>query len=139
MSMHRLLNTITAASRDERKKYHVTLGELIDALGGVDADSTVILSGEHSNLSPALPPNSYRGHYEDLAFPPSLTRINAGELRAGLIECEGKAFEGWKGGDFIMGRDTPLWIADSGEATGLAVIDTDERGGDFVLVTKEVE
>lgn len=61
--------------------------------------------------------HSYRGIYSDLA-------LGIGGPRAvkvvDLIEdCEsaiGQTYEGRKGGEFRMDRDTKVWVADSGES-----------------------
>jgi hypothetical protein len=36
-------------------------------------------------------------------------------------EADGGAFEGWKGGSYMMDRKTPLWIANPGNVTECAI------------------
>ena len=83
----------------------MTLGELISALEAADSNAVVRNGFDH--------PHSYRGYYEDLAFEPS------GETRVGdmLVNAEDaldKTFEGYKGGDYEMGKYTECWLASYG-------------------------
>ena len=90
----------------ERAKRGLTLGGLIAALEGQSADRQVQGLGELL---------SYRGYYEDLAFAPTTETRTVGDL---LTECRaamGRTFQGYKGGDFVMGEATPLWVAGYGD------------------------
>lgn len=33
-------------------------------------------------------------------------------------DCLGKSFEGWKGGHFVMGKSTPIWVSRKGTSAG---------------------
>lgn len=58
--------------------------------------------------------HSYRGYYRDLAFEPryDLTiKQMLSEAKAALDQT----FEGYKGGDFTMGKYTEVWFAEYGE------------------------
>lgn len=35
-----------------------------------------------------------------------------------LKECKGKTFTGYKGGDYLMGKNTPIWVASYGSSDG---------------------
>ncbi len=57
----------------------------------------------------------------------------------------GKYVTGWKGGDFTIGKTTPVWVANSGESKGFrtnknydstAVIDVIEKKDKVVIKTK---
>jgi hypothetical protein len=61
---------------------------------------------------------SWRGVYAELSFgfsfegkEPTVKKIIT-ELR----EAVGKTYEGYKGGDFVMGRSTPVWVANYGNS-----------------------
>lgn len=59
-------------------------------------------------------PDSYRGYYSDLYFERhDGTRLVA-ELLAECKDAMGQVFTGYKGGDFLMGALTPLWVASYG-------------------------
>jgi hypothetical protein len=57
--------------------------------------------------------HSWRGSYECLAFEP----CEGAKVSDMLYEAKnalGKTFEGWKGGDFVMGESTEVYLADEG-------------------------
>ena len=89
----------------ERSESQMTLGKLIDFLKTLPADTEV------PNLKNA---RSYRGYYADLAFEMESGTRFAGELLSDAQACMGEVFHGYKGGEFVMGRNTPLWIANWG-------------------------
>lgn len=110
----------------------MNLGEIIDGLREVPPGVTVFYSGAIEGQVPGKL-NSWRGIYAELALehclniPPATTlthdprRRTVGEL---LAECEaanGKTFKGWKGGDFIMKRDTRVWIDNRGECNEVGI------------------
>jgi hypothetical protein len=120
MDMQKLVDAMNAAGRSTRSDYHLTLGELIAALRDMPEDLRVDcgdVDGEHPGRA-----TSYRGYYSDLAFMPTKDATTAGEL---LKICEatlGTTLEGYKGGDFLMDANTPLWISEYGSSSGRAVI-----------------
>jgi hypothetical protein len=84
----------------------MTLGALVELLEALDPERMVTGFGQ---------PNSYRGYYQDLAFEPSTEEMAVGELlRVCREKCMGQCFQGYKGGDFWMTGNTPLWIASYG-------------------------
>lgn len=92
----------------ERANTQMTLDKLIKELEQLPEDF------ELEGLSD---PHSYRGYYSDLAFERS-KRTTAGELLKLCKSCMGKVFEGYKGGEFMMGEGTPVWIASYGTSAG---------------------
>lgn len=86
---------------EERRKTQMTLGEMIAALEALPPDAWA------ANL---YGPHSYRGYYCDLEFKQDHGTRPAKYL---LDECRqvlGATLEGWKGGEFVMNADTPVWI-----------------------------
>ena len=61
-----------------------------------------------------MSPHSYRGYYSDLAFKRGEGVREAGGLLADCKAAMGEVFEGYKGGSFVMGALTPLWVAPYG-------------------------
>jgi hypothetical protein len=139
------LHGIVKADRDARmgQSEQLTLGELILKLEQIEPiyvdyekktqDKTV-----HLNFEYAFPTgvSSWRGSYDELA----LTFDFAGYSQFGnpkekpkpmtltaflklLKETIGKEFTGWKGGEFIMGKTTPVWIANDGNSGNTGVVD----------------
>ncbi len=62
-------------------------------------------------------PMSYRGYYEDLAFPPE-PDVTVAQCLKRAKSALGKTFMGYKGGDFKMGEWTTCWFSDYGHASG---------------------
>jgi hypothetical protein len=112
LNIQALIDGMNLRSKQERAASQMTLGRLIELLSNADFSKGV------PNLRN---PHSYRGYYSDLAF----------ELREGrrpvyglLEDCRnsmGKTFEGYKGGDYDMGAQTPVWVANYGSC-GLKLI-----------------
>ena len=133
MDIQKLFDAISDAAQDERKKYHLTLGGLIEALDG-GHDTPVRFD---NGMSPTQP-HSYRGYYADLAFERTDGVVTAERLLVGARNCIGRTFEGYKGGDFVMSEDTPLWVASYG-CTGEALVGISMVDGAFVIQTKTVD
>lgn len=83
----------------------LTLGELIAALSAADQD-LIVPAGFDS-------PHSYRGSYYELAFEPA-GDVTVAAMLASAHAADGAEYEGWKGGDFTMTRDTLCHIAYEG-------------------------
>ncbi len=65
--------------------------------------------------------HSWRGNYADLALSYSNDNtelLTLSELLLVLNGAIGQTFEGYKGGDYVMGKNTPIWIATYGTSMG---------------------
>jgi hypothetical protein len=105
MNMQALINGLRQQWQRERANSQLTLGGLITALEAMPRGAQV------ANLRD---PGSYRGYYEDLYFEQQFGTRPASELLADCKEAMGKVFIGYKGGEFVMGESTPLWVATYG-------------------------
>jgi hypothetical protein len=105
MNLQAMINGMSAQWQRERAETQLTLGKLIDALESMPADAQV------ANLRD---PDSYRGYYSDLYFERQEGTRPASELLADCKAAMGQVFTGYKGGDYVMGALTPLWIATYG-------------------------
>ena len=95
-----LFNLMAAREMGERAKTQMTLGAVIERLKTLKPETQIALSEPHSN----------RGYYSDLALEPGTNQ----DAKALLADCEGaldKTFQGYKGGDFEMHCDVPVWVA----------------------------
>lgn len=113
MNFQALVDGMSAQWQRERAATQLTLGALIAALEAMPADAQV------ANLRN---PDSYRGYYSDLYFHRDEGTRPAAEL---LDECKGamgQVFTGYKGGDFVMGALTPLWISTYGHSSGTKIM-----------------
>lgn len=101
MDMQAMWDGLAAQQQRERAEHQMTLGSLITRLEELNFNNAVIKLGSV---------HSYRGHYCDLAFE------SAGENKISdlLQDCKnamGQEFRGYRGGDFTMGVNTPVWVA----------------------------
>ena len=143
MDIQAMLDGMSELARSTRSQYHVTLGGLITMLQSLEPSAKVWLD-DGSAPGQLM---SYRGYYADLAF--SRTYADLAFSRTSeaitvdqmLTTCQaalGQSFEGYKGGDYVMGEDTPLWMANWG-MTGLAIVAMQPTPeGALLLVTKRV-
>jgi hypothetical protein len=111
MDVQGLFDMLSDAARDTRKNYHVCLGELLDGLRQADPEGWVYLTSPHS----------YRGYYSDLALEPTTTPIRVWELINQLSDVIDTELTGYKGGEFLMSADTPVWVSHYG-TTGSALV-----------------
>lgn len=101
-----MMNGMSAAWQAERAQTQMTLGRFIAWLETRLPDDEVVGLGSL---------DSYRGYYSDLAFAPDETPRPVAALLAECRGAMGKVFQGYKGGDFLMGETTPLWVAGYGD------------------------
>lgn len=117
----------------------MTLGELIDALERAKPELSVVFD------FPWVYPSgfgSYRGFFNELAlgyvvggyFGSNDYYKNVGELLASAKTADGMEYSGWKGGNFTMTRETPVWVANAGD-TGTALRGVLIREHEVILVT----
>jgi hypothetical protein len=105
MDIQAMVDGMSARWQRERSETQMTLGRLIADLEAMPADTDV---------SGLAEPHSYRGYYCDLAFEPTSGTVKAGALLAECKSAMGQVFTGYKGGDFVMGALTPVWVAHYG-------------------------
>ena len=134
-----MADIVNEEGRRIRAQYHLTLGELIKHLERSSQNAPV----ECVNGIVPGNPHSYRGYYSDLAFElddPTEVKLT---VRAFLDTCRkvlGTTLEGYKGGEFLMGAKTPLWLSAYGDASGTAIMDVIRRNNDTVLlIVKSLE
>lgn len=93
------------------------LYELINRLESEDLQKVVPM-GFHN-------PHSYRGYYDELAFEPK-EKVTVEEMLKCARRAIGKTFQGWKGGEYKMGKHTNVWLAEEGhcgESIGTILLD----------------
>lgn len=105
MNLQALIDGMNAQWQRERAETQLTLGALISALENMPDDAQV------ANLRN---PDSYRGYYSDLYFERHDGTRPAAELLAECKAAMGQVFTGYKGGEYVMGELTPLWVASYG-------------------------
>lgn len=85
--------------------------------------------------------SSWRGSYAELAieFDSQGKWIKASEFLAMLKEAVGKEYTGWKGGEFVMGRSTPMWVANPGNSGNTGVYNISCNGYSVIIETGHCE
>jgi len=93
--------------------------------------------------------DSWRGSYVELALNycdvghhstvPNPKMLNVLEFIEMLKDAIGKTFEGYKGGDFLMEENTPVWVSNYGYASFSAVIDIKDEDCEIIIITAYTE
>lgn len=107
----------------ERSRTQMTLGGLIDVLESMDRNTPVNLGDPHS----------YRGYYSDLGLTPCDATVQ--DLLNDCRSAMGRVFYGYKGGEFIMHQNTPVWVASWG-STGRKLMAVNPNG-DYITAPDE--
>lgn len=113
-----MMNGMSAQWQKDRAGSQMTLGSLIYELEKMRP--TDLIEGFGS-------PHSYRGYYSDLAFERADAPILVSDALTICRKCMGEVFEGYKGGEFQMGRKTPIWFASYGSC-GTRIMSLSEKG-----------
>lgn len=128
-----LVNAMSDGWRKDRSRYHLTLGQLIEKLKTM-APELVVQFDEGGHPCSA---HSYRGYYSDLSFESSAESVTVAQFPPFVEACLGNTYEGYKGGDYTMGLETPLWTAPYG-CCGRAIMGITDLADHAILVTKEI-
>lgn len=126
MDIQRMMDEESKKWEQERADTQMTLGKLVARLNEMPLHAEIDAIGEA---------HSYRGFYSDLAFERKDGKMKVADL---LVMCKwlnGFVFQGYKGGDFKMSENTPLWIASWGN-TGDRLMDIRDDG---TIVTEPFE
>lgn len=146
------LNNAVSANRQKTlaNSDQLTLGELLLKLKPIlDKNSDKKPEGQPTvsfDFGTAQPTDfgSWRGAYEEIALGYQLTGydvsqsieyVKLNEFYKKVEAAIGQTFEGWKGGDFTMNKNTPVWVANSGNSSHSAIVEVIDNGYDVILVT----
>lgn len=140
-----ITNKVSAMRQEELKDMPIlTLGEIVAKLEAIEAAHTdkedFWVRYDFGSLTPTKL-MSWRGVYAELALGyedgknwPKITDV-LDELKSGI----GKTFEGYKGGDFKMGRGTPVWVANYGDSGNTAIVDILDNSYEAIIITSRLE
>lgn len=127
----------------------MTLGQLLNTLEAADSDAPVRFSNGVTPTRFA----SWRGRYNDLTLyhggswnrspddDPGYTEdpeCTVRDLLQLAREADGGTFQGYKGGDYTMRLDTPIWADDYGCCDYMAIVGSRVEDGALVLVTQYI-
>lgn len=135
MDLQEFVDMMGDAQQQTRSKYHLTLGQLIALLDEADDDLPV----EFSEGGFPTDPHSYRGYYCDLALESTDEEVVVADLQETLEDVHGSELTGYKGGQFEMGTNTPLWQSEWGNSNGPPIEDAEVEDDRVVLVLGEPE
>lgn len=138
MDLQKMINSMNQQHCDDRCRYHLTYGELIDALKSApkkakyDKRIKGIDSWRGSYIEIAIltednglycQDSEFDGDYKEYdkwekEHATSVDKLpkTANELGELLESILGKEFIGWKGGSYTITKDKPLWLEKSGGA-----------------------
>lgn len=145
-----MLNAFNDIAKANRSDYHLTLGELIDVLEKCEDKKVTVLVqciGEpNTELAICNVVNSYRGYYSDLAIEfynvqystKERDIVTVGDILKTLKDALHETFEGYKGGEYVMEEDTPLWLGYYGESSGLAILGVETTKHGVTLFVKDI-
>lgn len=133
MSLRDLCDVTNEGASLVRANYHLTLGGLRDALEHAPDLPVIFDDGTGAGSI-----DSYRGYYIDLAIADG-PRENVPAWRARVAAALETTFVGYKGGDYPANPHKPLWRAEPGIASGIAIVTYGLRSDAFVLITKDIE
>lgn len=148
LDLQTYINNAMAVERSERlaASDRLTLGEMILKLEPIvekqkdrKPDEEAHVRYDFEYLYPTKI-DSWRGVYAELALNFEDSRSSRSELTVTeflqlLKDAIGKTFTGYKGGDFTMSRQTPVWVANYGNAGSTAVIDIVDGGHQVIIIT----
>lgn len=134
------------------KSEQLTLGELIALLKDIPleySDEPVTVSFDFGTAHPAGL-SSWRGSYDELAINYNLggydnnnadqfAHTDLKDFMEELRAADGKVYEGWKGGDFVMSLNTPLWVANNGNVGNTGVVGIRNNNYEVVILTAYCE
>ena len=142
MNFQEYLENKIAVNRQERLKNspQLTLNELILKLSAIPNQESLLGFDFDGYVTDHL--MSWRGSYDELAldYKAEPTGIKVCALLLRLRKAFGETFVGYKGGDYIMGKHTPIWVSHYGEVDHRAVVDVKTNlDGKVVIETQELE
>jgi len=150
MDIQEMLNNAMAANRAKSMltSTQLTLGELILKLEAINDEKKPIVFDSKKYHPTDV--GSWRGSYCELAieFSSNSKVLSAKKFLKMLKNANGRIYEGYKGGEFLMGKTTPVWVANYGNSEGFkkdgdkycqAVIDVSENKECVVIKTKAID
>lgn len=148
MDLQNIIDNALIAGRAEEMKTseQLTLGEMILKLESLpknyknykekETPKKVVFQFEY--LTPTGV-SSWRGSYRELALEFDGDKSFTHEEFTNLLkETVGNTFQGYKGGDYVMGKNTPIWVANYGNSGETAVVDVISTEYDTQIVTKQI-
>jgi len=140
MDLQEVLHNAVENQRNERLKSspQLTLGELILKLKVFDSQSKVFFDFDDSHPTRL---DSWRGSYCELAinYDSENNLMTVERLLVELESAVGNTYQGYKGGEFKMGRRTPIWADNYGKCTNKGIVDVVDDDKGVIIQTAQCE
>lgn len=137
MDFEKIHKMVKAAAAEEAAAAgQITLGALIDGLSQCKPDAYIQF--RFASLNPGRL-RSYRGYYDHLAIEPDGSFTRVADFLQHARHVLGKSFEGYKGGDYVMDDDTPIWVANWGDTSSTRVTGITDDDWRVIIETIETE
>ena len=152
MDLQTYLDTMVQNNRNKsfENSPQITLGELIEQLENAgtkdDGEDKTVCFDFGSAIPTSL--DSWRGSYNELALGYELSGYDgegkyaestAEKLLNELKNAIDKTYTGWKGGEYTMNENTPLWVANSGNADNTGIVGIIDKKYKIIIVTAYCE
>lgn len=146
MNLQTILDNASQASRIKTLETspQITLGELLLKLEAIPESPDKVDRKVVFEFEGIFPTNfdSWRGIYREIALGFS-TEYSEGITHSEFIEevkqSIGKEFTGYKGGEFLMSKHTPVWVANYGTSYHNAIVDITFDEYEVKIITKVLE
>jgi hypothetical protein len=150
MDLQTYINQAMKARRQDvlSKSDQMTLGEIILKLDPVVKNQKNVIAqykGEATvkfDFEYFFPTaiDSWRGSYEELALNICASDSKNEPMTVScflqmLKDTVGKTLEGYKGGDYLMTKHTPVWVANYGNSGNTAVVDIIDNEYEVIIMT----
>lgn len=120
----------------------ITLGLFIEQLEAIAlqcSGGTVVKFADETLLNPEGY-CSWRGYYDQLCLIPNNSYPVGLEMFINMTKsCDGKMFEGWKGGEYYMNLETLMWCAPEGYGTTRGIVGARLENNEVVIDTQHFE
>jgi len=145
MNWNDFLNNAVQAQRAAQMKTseQLMLGEIILKLEAVEDKHKPVIFNEQYHPTDII---SWRGSYSELSleYAEKGRKCSVEAWISRLRGTVGAIRYGYKGGEFLMGKTTPVWVANYGESAGFigatqAVVDIAEHEHAVMVETKPLE
>jgi len=148
--MQEYLDSMVKGARKNRlsSSDQLTLGEVLEKLEPIVKNQKYVIGKykEEANVmfdfEYFFPTDisSWRGAYDELAlniktYEGETKPLTITQFYNLLKDCIGKEFYGYKGGDYVMDIDTPIWVANYGNSGNTAVIDIVDNEYSIIIIT----
>ena len=153
MDLQKYLESATKKMREARfaDSPQLTLGELLVLLKDTptewgDKKEPVTIGFDFGTAYP-IGFSSWRGSYAEVAINYALSGYDGEQFAHTdlkdfvkmLEETIGETFTGWKGGEYTMTSDTPVWVANDGDVGNTGVVGIKNKDYTVVIQTWDCE